>query len=861
MSGVSTIPNSDPRIWDTDHFVEGISSDYDIPTSTAWAPFQRVKTYDIPDRIFEQYNHGQMSTMMGLFAELNHAWITIDNQLYLWDYTHPNPELIGFEEQPNTITAVKLVVPRPKVFVGSISHLLVVATTSDIYLIGVSCQRGPEGVHSVALYQTRMHVSIKGMKVSCIEGSAKTGRIFFGDGRDSDDIYEITYQQEEKWFANRCAKINHVSKPLTSTLLSTISFGQKIVHEHVVQMAIDDTRNLLYTLSSSSTIRVFHMKTANTLDCVITRPLSSIKTMIGHMVRSELLGPNATLVSIDPISATESARLNLMATTSTGCRIFLSATSGTYYFSDSSSAPTSMQVHHVKFPPPEGHASSQSPSSQLTTYQAAPPIATNSKMLMMTRKANRYAPGYFFCFVQRTQAGDNDLLFMSAPDSGRIARPQEPAQGVKNMELGHWLQLGGQMEDIGMVTPPFAAAPSPMGFGNELAVQFDQPGSEIAILTNTGVQTIRRRRLVDMFASAIRYGGGEEGLEAELRKFVRLYGRSETSATALAVTCGQGSDVTPDARVAKITDHDILEYARKAFIEFGGKAQLNENSVVDNSASAIDNVRPSPRHEGIALYISRLVRSIWKSPILREGSTPIGGLTVAPAVQLPKLQSVQRDLTHLQEFLDANKSFIDGLAGPEALGRAATKQDEVELQAENRALTSLVQLIGSVIEGISFVLVLFDERVDEIVLSLSDTSRQRVRELTFEGLFCSPNGKELAKELVKAIVNRNIAKGSNVETIAEALRRRCGSFCSSEDVVIFKAQEQLKKASEAGANTESGRMLLNESLKLFEKVAASLSMEHLEWAVKQYVSMAFYAGKSISLLIIGCFSNGFYRSY
>jgi hypothetical protein len=50
-------------------------------------------------------------------------------------------------------------------------------------------------------------------------------------------------------------------------------------------------------------------------------------------------------------------------------------------------------------------------------------------------------------------------------------------------------------------------------------------------------------------------------------------------------------------------------------------------------------------------------------------------------------------------------------------------------------------------------------------------------------------------------------------------------------------------------------------LKLFEKVAASLSMEHLEWAVKQYVSMAFYAGKSISLLIIGCFSNDFYRSY
>ena len=107
-------------------------------TTPAWAPFQKLKTYDIPDRIFEQYNQAQVSTMMGLFAELNHAWITIDNALYLWDYTHPNPDLIGFEDQPNTISAVKLVVPRKGVFKNTISHLLVVATTIDVILLGVS---------------------------------------------------------------------------------------------------------------------------------------------------------------------------------------------------------------------------------------------------------------------------------------------------------------------------------------------------------------------------------------------------------------------------------------------------------------------------------------------------------------------------------------------------------------------------------------------------------------------------------------------------------------------------------------------------------------------------------------------------
>ena len=147
-------------------------------------------------------------------------------------------------------------------------------------------------------------------------------------------------------------------------------------------------------------------------------------------------------------------------------------------------------------------------------------------------------------------------------------------------------------------------------------------------------------------------------------------------------------------------------------------------------------------------------------------------------------------------------------------------------------------------------LVLFDERVDEILLSLPDQSRQRVRQLNFEVLFTSAEGRELAKELVKAIVNRNIANGSNVDTVAEALRRRCGSFCSAEDVVIFKAQEQVKRASEAGSNSDQGRMLLNESLRLFQKVAASLSREHLQWAVEQYIHLSFFAGQSAEEMVI-----------
>lgn len=807
--------------------------------------------YDIPEKIFEQHNRAQISTMMGLFADLNHAWVAIDSSMYLWNYTLPDPPLIGFEEQSHNITAVQIITPRAGVFVPTITRLLVVATAADIHLVGLSSQPAPTGGQTVALYSTRLSILIKGMDVDVIAGSAATGRIFFS-GRENDDVYELTYQQQEKWFQNRCAKINHTGKGLAAfTPVPLLGFGTKAKQEYNIDMVVDDTRDLLYTLSSRSTIRVFHMTANNGLNLVITRPFAATFNDISHMMSAQsptdLITNSTQIIAINPISSQEASKMHLMATTSTGCRIFMSATSTSYYSMarTSNAPPNSMQVQHIRFPPAESvRASLNQPqsSTQLAPYGNSQSINISSKALVPTRRAARFAPGYFFCFVPRDPQSVADVTFISAPDTGRIARPQDSSRPFRYPELGFWLNLGSRAEDFGLASSSFSAASTPYGFANELAVQYDQSASEFAILTNTGIHTLRRRRLVDMFAATIKTGGGEEGLEGEIKKFIRLYGRGETASTALAVACGQGLDVTPDSRIAKIIDPEVLEFARKAFIEYGGKPQFYENSVVDQSVSAIDMVHPSPRHEGLALYVARLVRSVWKAPITQESMSPTGGLIVLPVVSMAKLQGISQDLLKLKEFLDSNKSFIEGLAGPDALGRASTKQEEISLQAEHRALHSQVVLIDNMIEGIAFVQVLFDERIDEIILSSTNETRQQVRNLTYEGLFSTDNGKDIAKELVKAIVNRNIANGSNVETVAEALRRRCGSFCSADDVIIFKAQEQLKRSSEAGGDSEVGRNLLNESLRLFTQVAGSLTMEQLQWAVQSFTSMQFYAG-------------------
>ncbi|KIW06004.1 uncharacterized protein PV09_03185 [Verruconis gallopava] len=825
---------------------QGVSDSYSMPSNDAWAPYQKVKQYNIPDRVFEEYNNAEMQTMMGIFAELHHAWVVIDNALYLWDYTHPNPELIGYEELTQIINGVALVKPRAGVFVKEITHLLVVTTPSDLHLIGVAASQNAAGITSLSLYQTGMSVSMKGVSVGCVAGSDAQGRIFVGSST-SNDIYEITYQKEEQWFSSKCSKKLQTASQSFDVSKLFSSFSGKATVDGVVQLTVDDSRSLLYALSSSSTIRVFHLRHAQSLPCLITKTLSEVTTAISHMrLPLRFTEGQMRIVSISPIAANESEGLNLVATTNKGIRIFFSATSG-YMPMGVDRTPNSMQPQHVRLPPsPEGAEPPLSAPSA-SSLQVGPYQGNENTLSapMPTEKSVRFPPGYF---LATSPDGDLDKLFLSAPEIVPTSRGLEPGRLQQYAETGQWIALQSKTQQIGLIGKPFAASSRPLGFGNELAVQFDVAATEVAVLTNTGVHTFRRRRLVDIFAASLRAANiSEELVKEEIKHFIKQYGPREISATALAVACGQAVDVTADSRVAKINDDDVFRNARKAFIDFGGQPRLEEADVTSNG-SAIDSVKPSYRADGLTIYVARLVRSLWRTPIMKETVNPQGGMKISSTIPISKLQGVQQDLNRLQEFLEMNKTYIEGLSGPEALSRATSKQDEIALQGEHRIWNSMMKTIANIIEGLAFVMVLFEDPVEEIVMLVAEESRARVKAMTYQLLFCSPEGRDLAKELVKAIVNRSIARGLNVDTVAEALRRRCGSFCSADDVVIFKAQELLKKASEAGSSSSSSRSLLNDSLKLFQKVAGSLTNENLTKATEAYIANGFYAG-AIRLLL------------
>lgn len=78
------------------------------------------------------------------------------------------------------------------VFQDKINYVLVMGTSIEVILIGVSVTPNARNAYDVEMFDTKMAVNTKGLDVSVIEGS-KAGRIFFA-GRSDNEVYEFTYK-------------------------------------------------------------------------------------------------------------------------------------------------------------------------------------------------------------------------------------------------------------------------------------------------------------------------------------------------------------------------------------------------------------------------------------------------------------------------------------------------------------------------------------------------------------------------------------------------------------------------------------------------------------------------------------------
>ena len=75
--------------------------------------------------------------MIGLFPEIDRAWLTIDSDIYVWRF-EDQTDLAFFDSLGDAILSVGLLTPKPNIFRPHIRYLLCLTTAVEIVLVRIT---------------------------------------------------------------------------------------------------------------------------------------------------------------------------------------------------------------------------------------------------------------------------------------------------------------------------------------------------------------------------------------------------------------------------------------------------------------------------------------------------------------------------------------------------------------------------------------------------------------------------------------------------------------------------------------------------------------------------------------------------
>lgn len=899
----------------------------------AFTPFERQKVINIPEELLQEASNAEIKSDIGIFPELDRCWITIDNKLILWNINDPQ-DFKSIEEIKHTILNVALVKPKPNTFVDDIKHLLLITTPFDIYILAVSYKRD---TNELNVFNTGMSVSISGLGSLEFAYHEISGRIFFVSTSSGLNVWELQYTGSDDWFNSKCNKVCLTQSAWTSLLPSNVvslipggnkiqSFFEESSQETIVQITVDQSRGLVYTLSSRSIVRSYFI-TSKGLEGPSTIEPSYISRIMGTtMARgAAILGKKYLKISkIIPVSMHENNNIFYVAITVGGVRLYFNG-------SVSRSNIEAIRLESIKFPPsavtPEA-LQNEIHQQQLEQQKKSIPfysslslsesimlkVQKKSAVLLETTKASTIiSPGIFFSAVIKTQqpktnptatnngnaanSADNKpqqdttiqtqqgttehRLFVSVPDYGILKNHGE------YVENATFLDTTAAVRAIIPLTPLFNATNKPSGYANEFATQYSTENLRVAVLTNNTIEVYKYRTPDEIFESLI-----ENPLP-----FALNYGLSEACSSALFVTCKfNKSDLIRSGALTFLTlgIPGVLDIKPKynrysvstvsSFLSkpsFGSTTTTQNKSILgytNNTNFNLDDVILSPRFYGIALLITRLLRDIWEKPIFTatpESKTDITHTLLKTAFQAKQhniINSIavsKNDIEYylssiviLNEFFEKYGDSLTRISAPLSVDNSSSnKTEEVANQAENIAINALIRLTNSIKEALSFLNVLYEESeidgFDQQFLAfknifgfLKNDVQINLAQLRFKDLF-APNDvtKFSIREILLSIINRNINRGASIEYTATTLQERCGSFCSTNDILSFRALEHLRKAKEIGTRDfDTLSYHLDSAIKLFQTIADDLSINKLKEAIAIMLELNYYP-KTIEFLL------------
>ncbi|XP_077354036.1 nuclear pore complex protein Nup155 isoform X2 [Festucalex cinctus] len=817
----------------------------------------------LPPELVEQFSRMQFNCMMGVFPEISRAWLTIDNDIFMWNY-EDGGDVAYFDGLIETILAVGLVKPKPGILQPYIHYLLVLATPVDVSILGVSFPKGPAGLNDSMsgglhlLPEPLYSVPTDNNHILSVT-STDLGRIFMA-GKDG-CLYEITYKAEASWLSQRCSKINHSKGSLSFLIPSALQFAFSD-DDPIVQIAVDNSRNTLFTRSEKGALKVYDLGAdGQSMSHVTSMSQNSIVISAANILRTVDRSVFKPIVHISVISRSESSNCHLLAVTHAGVRLYFCTTPFAPPGKESQAPPrpSLLSLIHVRLPPG---------FSALSTQQKPAKV---HKVL--------HSKGILLMAASETE--DSDLLWCINHDSFPFKKPLMETQMISNVD-GHTWAISAIGERVNKICTPLNKDLIPVSDMPVVVLQHSIAPQKFVILSAKGCHIFHKISPVEQLRHLlVSCTGGES---EEIERFFKLHREEQACATALILACSNDA-----------CNREVSAWATRAFFRYGGEAQIRFPTAVPPSSnvgpwmsSPAPGIFPPPmatpmastqlgsapitpmsagpevifsgKHNGVCVYFARILGNIWDGSLAVEKTISKGSQTLESSVASFHLESVLLELYNLKEFLDKNSQFSpsslrgasfsshgnlqqrllgfmrpDGASSPQVQELLSNYHSKAQV-CEKESLQRIQTLVHHSYQTLMLWKLLCDHQFSLIMTELPKDFQEQMKEVSFKDVVI--RGKEFSGALITGLISVYIKDNASVDAISNHLRDVCPLIYSTDDSVCSKANELLQSAKQI-QNKVDKEKTLRESLRLYQKIS---QYTDLPLVCSQYRQVRFYEG-------------------
>ncbi|PSN41988.1 Nuclear pore complex protein 155 [Blattella germanica] len=334
-----------------------------------------------------------------------------------------------------------------------------------------------------------------------------------------------------------------------------------------------------------------------------------------------------------------------------------------------------------------------------------------------------------------------------------------------------------------------------------------EPPRKFIVLTQAGAEVLLKLRPVDLLRQLLVENRGPEAEPVKL--FFEAQKEEQACATSLILASFNPAVVSTPYPHASPQQQNVSLNTTTADILHGA-------------------MQFSHRHNGLYLYVGRIVRPVWNLRIL------------CSTVSRDDCVWVLEHLQALRTFLDKNTQFsISGVTNIQlqntmlrritqdpfespAAHRTSQRNMEQEAQLEEkRSLDSLKAFVAHTCEVLGMWRILCEHQFHIIASVLAKELQNQLQQMTFRNLILE--GHELCSALISSLINRYLNDNASVDAISGKLREVCPTLYRSEDAACSKANEMLLSAKSI-QNPEEKETKLRAALQLCQSVAPALNL-------------------------------------